>query len=330
MAATNISVTKRLTAPRSNFVKSAQRVLEVLEYFDGEHPAATVGDISKAFGYPQSSTSVLLRCLRDLGYLYYNRSERTYRPTGRAAFLGCWAEDGIYRGGRMLQVVDAIAARLGETVMLSSAYSDYAVHHLHVVRGSNASAVLMRAGHSEPVLHCLQGELTLSSYPDRQISLALHRCNVDERDPARLVSIPAKLAELQEIRRRGCWAVRFERDNEAAGVVGMLMPRRKGADRVILSVVARSDLVRQRGEEYLKVMREERDRVFPEGIAPKTTQAPFPREIADAGNPLELKRKPPVQAPSQILSSRNLRTFADSSSGAGSSLNGVRALAKAR
>ncbi len=252
-----------MPVPQSHLVKSARRVLEILEYFDDKSPSATVGDISKELNYPQSSTSILLRCLRDLGFLYYNRTERQYRPTSRAALLGCWAEGGAYRGGRMVSLVDSVAAKLGETVVLTSACIDYAVHHIHVVRGSSESAIDVRAGQSEPVLHSVYGELFLSSYPDKQISLALHRMNAEERDPSRRVNTATKLAELQDIRRRGCWLIHADRNNHVPGLVGMLMPRRKGSDRIVLSVVARSDVIRDRGAEFLQVIREERDHRFP-------------------------------------------------------------------
>jgi DNA-binding IclR family transcriptional regulator len=263
-----------MAAPQSHLVKSARRVLEILEYFDQERRSATVGDISKKLHYPQSSTSILLRCLRDLGFLYYNRTAREYRPTTRAALLGCWAEGGNYRGGKMLDLVDAVAERLGETVVLSNACIDYAVHHIHVVRGSNDSAVVIRAGHSESVLHSAHGDIFLASYPDRQISLALHRMNAEERDPARRVNTSTRLTELQEIRRRGCWVVSFDRSVDAPGVAGMLMPRRKGADRIVVSVVARPEVIRSRGEEFLQVIREERDLRFFEGRA--AISAPLP------------------------------------------------------
>ncbi len=262
-----------MAAPQSHVVKSARRVLEILEYFDAENPSATVGDISKKLRYPQSSTSILLRCLRDLGFLYYNRTTRKYRPTSRAALLGCWAEGGAYRGGRMLELLDAVAKRVGETVVLSNACADYLVHHLHAVRGTSPDAIVIRAGQSESVLHSAHGDLFLSSYPDRQIGLALHRLNAEERNPMRRVTPSAKLAELQEIRRRGCWLISFDRYANALGVVGMLMPRRKGADRIVLSVVAQPDVIRERGEEFLQVIREERDFRFPETQGATWTRA---------------------------------------------------------
>ena len=68
--------------------RSIKRTLEVLEYFDEENPSASVGGISKELGYPQSSTSILLKSLLNLGYLSYDDKTRTYRPTARVALIG--------------------------------------------------------------------------------------------------------------------------------------------------------------------------------------------------------------------------------------------------
>lgn len=58
-------------------VKSAGRVLQILEFFDDVKREANVVEICRALGYPQSSTSVLLRSLVQLGYL-------AYTPKGRS------------------------------------------------------------------------------------------------------------------------------------------------------------------------------------------------------------------------------------------------------
>lgn len=246
---------------RLNFVKSAQRVLEVLEYFDDERSSATVTDISRALSYPQSSTSVLLRCLRELGFLYYNRFHRTYRPTARAALLGCWAEGGVYRGGKMLDLADAICASTGQTVALSTGNVDYVIHHLHVVRGTAADALPVRSGDLEPFLHSPQGSLVLSSYPDAQARLALHRLNSDEEDPELRVSIADKLKEYQLLRQRG-WAISVNEQNDGRGIVAVFLPRAKGGDRMVLSIIATADVMEARGEEFLQIILDERNRVF--------------------------------------------------------------------
>ncbi|MGZ3338702.1 MAG: helix-turn-helix domain-containing protein, partial [Reyranella sp.] len=52
-------------------IKSAERALAILEYFQEKRRAATVGDIAGALSLPQSSTSMLVKCLVSLGYLEY-------------------------------------------------------------------------------------------------------------------------------------------------------------------------------------------------------------------------------------------------------------------
>ena len=49
-------------------VKSAQRVLDILEFFAEWRQPASVNEISQSLGYLQSSTSVLLESLKESGY----------------------------------------------------------------------------------------------------------------------------------------------------------------------------------------------------------------------------------------------------------------------
>jgi DNA-binding IclR family transcriptional regulator len=254
-----------MTKSYVHFVKSAQRVLEVLEYFDNEKTSASVTDISRALSYPQSSTSVLLRCLRELGFLYYNRAHRTYRPTARAALLGCWADNGNYRGGKVLSLVDALEERFGETVVVSCGQVDYAVHHLYVARGSAPGSIAIQKGKSGPTLHSIQGELILASYPDQQIRLALHRLNAEEEDPKYRFNITTKLSEMQALRQRG-WAISQCPEADGTGSVAIMIPRHNGGGRMIVSIFANFEMIEERGKEIMEEMRQARDDIF--GMTP--------------------------------------------------------------
>jgi hypothetical protein len=81
-------------------VKSAERVLKILEFFDDIQARATVMDIADTLGLPQSSTSSLLKSLVTLGYLEYEPSNRTYLPTGRVALLGSRVNPQFVVGGK--------------------------------------------------------------------------------------------------------------------------------------------------------------------------------------------------------------------------------------
>lgn len=102
-----------MPAIESNKAKIAKRVIEVLEFFDEEHPQATVMDIVRRFDRPQSSTSELLSSLVDLGLLYKDPCSRSYSPTPRAAMLGSSVQPSVVRDGRLTGLIDRLSAQTG-------------------------------------------------------------------------------------------------------------------------------------------------------------------------------------------------------------------------
>ena len=102
-----------MTNIESNKAKIARRVVEVLEFFDDDHPQATVMDIVRRYNRPQSSTSELLSSLVGLGMLYKDPYSRSYTPTPRAALLGCSVQSGIVRDGRLPGLMDRLSAQTG-------------------------------------------------------------------------------------------------------------------------------------------------------------------------------------------------------------------------
>lgn len=238
-----------MSASASRTIKSAHRVLEILEFFGQDRPHATVMDMSRTLNYPQSSTSELLRCLTRLGYLHYNRVRRTYSPTARVALLGAWVKPSLFRGGPLLSAIDEVARLTNETVALST-NSNYVLQHLHVIHGSSEDAVDVQAGEELPILHTPQGRLVLSSYRDEHIKSAVHRLNAEEPDPELHVRMSDTLAELAELRERG-WIIDQNLDN--VGCVAVLLPLRT-TDRLTVSVLAKPEVIEQRGQQILDLL----------------------------------------------------------------------------
>src|SRR5262245_54243501 len=102
-------------------VKSAKRVLEVFEFFQEVKRPARVMDIARCYGYPQSSTSELLSCLVELGFLQRERG-RTFRPTAKVATLGAWVQPSLFRDGTVLPMMDRLADSLDRPIILASAH----------------------------------------------------------------------------------------------------------------------------------------------------------------------------------------------------------------
>ena len=102
-----------MRSTESNKAKIANRVIEVLDFFDNHHTEATVMDIVRRYGRPQSSTSELLSSLVNLGLLYKDPSTRSYSPTPRAALLGSATQPDMIRDGRLVSIIDRLVAQTG-------------------------------------------------------------------------------------------------------------------------------------------------------------------------------------------------------------------------
>ena len=239
-----------MTASASRTIKSAHRVLEILEYFDQDRRVATVMEMSRTLNYPQSSTSELLRCLTRLGYLHYNRVRRTYSPTARVALLGAWVKPSLFRGGPVLSAIDDIAKLTGETVLLSTS-ANYVIQHLHVIHGSSERALDAHAGDELPLLHSTQGRLLLSSYRNEGIRSAVHRLNAEETDLSRHVRVAELLSEFAVLRDRG-WTI--EQDRDGVGCVAVLLPFSRHMDRLTVSIIAEPAVIAERGQEMLDLL----------------------------------------------------------------------------
>lgn len=102
-----------MRSTESNKAKIANRVIEVLDFFDDNHTEATVMDIVRRYNRPQSSTSELLSSLVNLGLLYKDPVSRSYSPTPRAALLGSTTQPEIIRDGRLVSIIDRLVAQTG-------------------------------------------------------------------------------------------------------------------------------------------------------------------------------------------------------------------------
>jgi DNA-binding IclR family transcriptional regulator len=101
-------------------VKSALRTLEVLELFMEHRRPLRLNEIYQKLNYPQSSATYLLKSMLRMGYLNYNRRDRTYLPTVRVSALGNWLSGYIYTDDTYQTLVDELQKVTDETVALAS------------------------------------------------------------------------------------------------------------------------------------------------------------------------------------------------------------------
>ncbi len=192
------------TRSTANKAKIARRVVEVLEFFDEDHPEATVMDIVRRYDRPQSSTSELLSSLVELGLLHKDPFARSYRPTVRAALLGATAQHGAVRDGRLTQLLDRLVAQTGLPVLLVTRTGLDA----QIVTARQGSAARLRragswrGGMREPLTQNAAGMLLLSTIDKGKCETALRRLNAEAEDGAKFM--PAEmLRKIAEFGREG-------------------------------------------------------------------------------------------------------------------------------
>lgn len=201
-------------------VKSAGRVLRILEFFDVRCAAASVIDVARALQMPQSSTSVLLRSLTLMGYLDYNPRSRTYQPTSRVAILGNWVNPLLVQRGGVLDTMRDLSARTGLTTVLA-ARNGLSAQYIYV-KSPEGAVGDYKIGDTIPLATSAAGQLFLSLMPELEVTKLVRRVNAYAGDE-KIVRVPDLLLRLAEIRKRGF--VYHASDNGATtAMLAMLVP----------------------------------------------------------------------------------------------------------
>lgn len=221
-------------APQSNKVKIAKRVIEVFEYFDGDHRSATVMDIARRYGRPQSSTSELLSSLVELGFLYKNARARSYSLTPRVAILGAEAQPRLLRNGGLLSRMERLARNTGCGVALIGMVGVQAQIYRWVA-GSARAGTPLAAGSSAPMAVSVAGMLLLSTQAPDVCSGMLRRLNA-EADADRKFNHCEALEQVRVVGRQG-WAAGPSGFDATADMVALLLPREDGERPLVLALL---------------------------------------------------------------------------------------------
>lgn len=174
-------------------VKSAVRVVQVLELFEAERRALSVQEIVDALKVPQSSISSLLKTLVAEGYLTRQRSSRRYLPSERLAFVGHWAlgaSGGMTAIGR---VMNYLSERTGEAVLLG-VQSGLQMRYVSMIESPHALRFSLRPNQTRPLHGCGLGIMLLTRFTNSEIGAMVRNYNVEFR------ASPSSLTEAQVLK----------------------------------------------------------------------------------------------------------------------------------
>jgi len=234
-------------------VKSAVRVLKVLEFFDGIRREAGVTEVAKTLGYPPSSTAGLLQSLVDLGYLVQDE-QRCYRPTPRVTLLGAWIDPLLAPGGPVISMMEELNAATGETIILGIP-SGITVRYIHVVPATKPMRLHVGPGEVRPIISSGIGRLFLSQMDDEELRRAVFRFNSVQKGDDTRVSLGTVRRDVEAIRAAG-HSVSIDRVSTGAGLVCVALPARAGNSPMAVAVAGLSTQIRSSSEQIARQIKD--------------------------------------------------------------------------
>jgi DNA-binding IclR family transcriptional regulator len=264
-------------------VKSAERVLEILEYFDDVQRPATVMEIADSLDYPQSSTSALLKTLVGLGYLNCDPRSRTYVTSNRVALLGSWMNSSFFAEGAIISLMKELNQITGDTIVLAMRHG-LCVQYIHVIQATSPARLHMTLGTVRPIAASGAGYALLSSMSDAEVTRLVMRINAEAEDGQPLIKIRDVLDELARIREKG-YAFTCDLVTPGGGILATTLPRAAGQPLMVIGIGGISEVMRRRERELADILNakiEERFGVRDVAAPAHRETAPWPARVLSA------------------------------------------------
>jgi DNA-binding IclR family transcriptional regulator len=188
--------------PPKTFVKSAIRVINVLEYFYRDRQPARAVEISRELDLPVSSAKYLLTSLVESGYLTFDKSAKTYFPSILFSGFASWLAE-IYPSGEVLrELAKEIHQELKDVVSI-------VVQH-----ENNMRALIIEKDGSEtppaydfrariPMTGSASGSIALASKSDVEVAAVAAQESRKLPPNLRAVQGDQLLAQIRAVRQRG-------------------------------------------------------------------------------------------------------------------------------
>jgi IclR family KDG regulon transcriptional repressor len=234
-------------------IKSAQRIFEVLEYFEEVKRPVSLKEVATKCDYPTSSAAALLKSMATLGYLFYDSYNRTYMPTMRIAQMGRWLDAGLFGDSAILALVNFVHEELDELVNIST-QSDLHAQYIHCLQTSKRLRFEVKPGDVRPLAISGIGRTLLSGHTDAEIERLLRRINA-VCPPEEHFELKALMKIINGIRRDGYMFSKHIIVQDA-GVIAVLLPKRNFGRDLVLGVGGPVSRLEERQEEILVCIRE--------------------------------------------------------------------------
>lgn len=233
-------------------VKSAVRVLEVLAYFRSSQRPQSLREICQGLGYPQSSATVLLKNLTQLGYLSYDRGSRLYFPTLQVTRLGDWISHALFGQGEVFEIMQDLHSATGEAVSIAL-QNDVYIQYIRVIQSTHPLRFVTEEGSMRPLTQSATGWLLMAAHSDAEVERLVRRANIatatsDARQPMELM-----MQRIRDARRHG-WTMAENIPLVGGATICVTLPISAQGRAVVLGMGGTIERIAPQKKEYLSLM----------------------------------------------------------------------------
>lgn len=245
--------------PPKTFVKSAIRVMSVLEHFYRDRQPARVIEISRSLDLPLSSTKYLLTSLVDSGYLTFDKTSKKYFPSILLTGLSSWLSE-IYPSGKTLHdLARETRARLGETVSIAVQHDQY-MRTLVIDMASSRTPPSFDFRVRIPLIGSASGSIALASWLDNEVTRFVSQEAQKHPPHLREDTTGEVLEYIQEVRNQG-YAIKehslsIDGEQESYTAVAVPLPAGHKNPPMALGICGFSSVLAGRESELAGIMSE--------------------------------------------------------------------------
>lgn len=237
---------------QSSTVKSARRVLEILELFDRVQQPMSLTELARSLSYPVPSALALLKCLQAMEYVVYDPVAKAYSPTMRVCMLGDWLHGQVFQDGAVIALMSDLQQKTGETVMLAM-QNDIFAQYVHTMQSRRALRYFLRPGSLRPIHRSATGRMLLAQIPDSAVSKMIKRINARVAKAERIVDEAAFIEDINRVRVAG-YAYN-DKFTDGAAAIAIVLPVPQGMAPAVLGLGGPVERIRDRTLALVALMR---------------------------------------------------------------------------
>lgn len=236
----------------STKIKSSQRTLALFEFYSLEQRPLSIKEIADGLEMPQSSTSVLVQSLVELGYLEKDEKARTFYPTLRISLLGSWMGRQHKRAGKLPGLLHEVCKKTGESTILAmrnGIYSQYVIAH----PGKTPNTAIVESGQLYPLACCATGWCLLTLESTNNLEKIIRRTVSEAKHDYWRESAKSALENVALTQRQG-YAFSKGETVSGLGAIATLLPSIPGAYAMAAGVGGRIPRIEKKQDQILKAL----------------------------------------------------------------------------